>query len=270
MNNRKTIYSPDLRWTPFIILFYREIKRFSKVLAQTIIIPIITSFIYLLIFGVSLGKNIHILEGITYLAFLIPGLVMMGCMHNSYQNSSSSVLGMKFGGEILDMRVSPLGTQQIIWALSLGGLCRGLIVGFVIFVSGELFYIWHIGEWLQPKHPLYLILFCIIGGLAFSKLGIFVAFRAKSLDHLSAVGGFIITPLIYLGGVFFSLDTLSPFWIQVSYFNPLLYFINGVRYGILGISDIPIAIAFWISLIGLLIFHLLAVWILKTSSYQRW
>lgn len=260
----------DLKWTPFLILFYREILRFSKVLAQTIIIPIITSFIYLLIFGVSLGKNIYVLNGISYLAFLIPGLVMMGCMNNSYQNSSSSILSMKFGGEVLDIKASPLNVQQIIWALSFGGICRGLLVGGVILLSGELFYYFHEGSWLIPAHPFHFIIFCLIGGLAFSKLGISVAFWAKSFDHLSAIGGFIITPLIYLGGVFFSLDTLHPFWAKISYLNPLLYFINGVRYGFLSASDVPVWIAFWISLFGLFLFHIIAIWTLKTVRYQRW
>ena len=260
----------ELKWSPFYILFYREIVRFSKVLAQTIAIPIITSFIYLLIFGVSLGKSIQIVDGISYLAFLIPGLVMMGCMNNSYQNSSSSILGMKFGGEIIDIKASPLRVTQIVWAMALGGLCRGLLVGAVILLSGELFYYFHEDMWLIPAHPLAFIAFCIIGGLAFSKLGISVAFWAKSFDHISAIGGFIITPLIYLGGVFFSLNTLHPFWIKISYFNPLLYFINGVRYGVLNTSDVPVAVAFAFSVLSLFLFHAIAVWTLKTAKYQRW
>ena len=260
----------ELIWTPFLILFLREIQRFSKVLAQTICIPAINSFIYLLIFGVSLGRNIQVLEGITYLEFLIPGLIMMGCMNNSYQNSSSSLLGMKFGREIVDIKASPLTVQQIIWAMSLGGLCRGLIVGVVVLLSGELFYYFHENTLLIPAYPSYFILFSIIGGLAFSKLGIAVSFWAKTFDHVSAIGGFIILPLIYLGGVFFSLNNLSPFWVTVSHFNPLLYFINGVRYGILGLSDVPVNMALWVSLFSLLLFHLIAVWTLKKGSYQPW
>lgn len=260
----------ELIWTPFLVLLSREIKRFLKVLAQTICIPAINSFIYLLIFGVSLGKNIQVLSGISYLEFLIPGLIMMGCMNNSYQNGSSSLLGMKFGGEIIDIKASPLTVQHIIWAMSLGGLCRGLCVGLVVLLSGELFYYFYENSLLIPAYPLYFIIFCIIGGLAFTKLGIAVAFWAKTFDHVSAIGGFIIAPLIYLGGVFFSLENLSAFWTTVSYFNPLLYFINGVRYGVLGVSDIPIHTALGVSLVGLLLFHLIAIWTLKKGSYQPW
>ena len=255
---------------PFFALLSREIHRFFKVLAQTVLIPVMNSFIYLLIFGVSLGQDIQALEGFSYLEFLIPGLVMMVCMNNSYQNGSSSLLGMKFGKEIVDIKSAPLTVQQIIWAMSLGGLCRGLFVGFVVFLTGELFYYFHESRFLLPAHPFYLLLFCSIGGLAFTKLGIAVAFWSKSFDHVSAIGGFVVLPLISLGGVFFSLNNLSPFWIKVSYFNPLLYFINGVRYGVLGVSDVPIHWAFWISLLGLLIFHLIAVWTLKKGSYQPW
>ena len=260
----------ELFYTPFFTLLFREVQRFFKVLAQTIFIPAINSFIYLLIFGVSLGKDIHVLEGISYLEFLIPGLVMMGCMNNSYQNGSSSLLSMKFGGEIVDIKASPLTIQQIIWAMSLGGLCRGLVVGFVIFFSGELFYYFHESKLLVPAHPFYFFLFCAIGGLAFTKLGVAVAFWAKTFDHISAIGGFIILPLISLGGVFFSLENLSPFWAKVSYFNPLLYFINGVRYGALGVSDVPLHVAFFVSIIGLLLFHVSAIWTLKKGSYQPW
>ena len=257
-------------WTPFFMLFIREVHRFSKVLAQTVAIPVINSLIYLLIFGVSLGQDIQALEGFTYLEFLIPGLVMMGCMNNSYQNGSSSLLGMKFCGDIVDLKVSPLTTQQIIWAMSLGGLCRGLFVGFIVFLAGEVFYYFYVGTFLYPVHPFYFLLFCSIGGLAFTKLGIAVSFWAKSFDHISAIGGFIIVPLISLGGVFFSLNNLSPFWVKVSYANPLLYFINGVRYGVLGVSDVPIGMAFLVSLLGLLFFHIVAIYTLKKGSYQPW
>ncbi len=266
----KSIKTQELIWTPFLMLLSREVRRFIKVLAQTIFIPAINSFIYLLIFGVSIGKNIKVLEGISYLEFLIPGLVMMGCMNNSFQNSSSSLLGMKFGREIIDIKAAPLTVQQIIWAMSLGGLFRGLVVGTVVFLSGEFFYYFHENAWLVPVYPFYFLLFCIIGGLAFTKLGIIVAFLAKTFDHVSAIGGFIILPLIYLGGVFFSLENLSPFWVKFSHVNPLLYFINGVRYGVLGVSDVPVNVALWVSLLGLLVFHLLAVWALKKGSYQPW
>ncbi len=267
---QKADFVQDLVWTPFFILLYREIQRFLKVMAQTIFIPVCNNFVFVLIFGVSLGKSISVLEGVSYLEFLIPGLVMMSCMNNSYQNGSSSLLSMKFGGEIIDLKASPLSVQQIVWAMSLGGLFRGLVVGFVVFVSGILFYRIYEQSWLIPKYPLYFLFFCSVGGLAFTKLGICVGLWGKNFDHVSAIGGFIIAPLISLGGVFFSLNNLSPFWISVSYFNPLLYFINGVRYGVLGISDVPVDQACVVSLVALLVFHACTLWSLKKGSYKRW
>ena len=258
----------DLRLTPFIAFLYQESLRFYKVIAQTVFIPATTAFIYLLIFGISLGENIEIREGISYLEFLIPGLVMMGCMNNSYQNSSSSILSYKYSGEIISLKASPISSQQLIWAISCGGLIRGCFVGSIQLLIGEIFYFIYMGKWLIPSNIFILLLFLVIGGMAFAKLGIVVGFFGKNFDQISAFGGFIITPLIYLGGVVFSLDNLSPFWIQVSRFNPLLYFINGVRYGVLGISDVPIFTAFVVSLIGLFLFHLIAIFSIKKGSFH--
>ena len=260
----------DLLFVPFLAFLYQENLRFYKVIAQTVFIPATTAFIYLLIFGVSLGGNIQIGEGISYLEFLIPGLVMMGCMNNSYQNSSSSLLSYKYSGDIITLKASPISAQQLIWAISFGGLMRGCFVGAIQFFIGEIFYFVYMGKWLIPHNVFVLLLFLVIGGIAFAKLGMVVAFFGRNFDQISAFGGFIVMPLIYLGGVFFSLDSLSPFWIAVSRFNPLLYFINGVRYGILGVSDVPIFTAFIISLIGFVLFHLIAIVAIKKGSFQSW
>jgi len=260
----------ELRWSPFWALFIREIRRFGKVLVQTVITPFITSSLYLLIFGVSLGKNIHLDNGISYLAFLIPGLVMMGCLNNAFQNSSSSIVSAKFGGDLEDFKVSPLSHQQIIWALSFAGLTRGVVVGSITYMMGQIFYKNIENQWLPVAHPGVLLFFLVIGGLAFAKLGLSVAFWAKTFDQMAAVGAFILTPLIYLGGVFFSLQSLHPFWQILSQLNPLLYLINGVRYGMLGFSDVDIRLAAVISVLTLVIMHGVALKSLKTGSFVRW
>src|SRR4051812_46334631 len=234
----------NLRWTPFLSLLKREVHRFVKVIVQTVITPFINSSLYLLIFGVSLGRNIQLKQNINYLAFLIPGLVMMGCLNNSFQNSSSSVVTARIGGDLEDFRASALSDQQMIWAFSLGGLLRGFIVGSITFFIGELFYLTSEGQWLAIEHPVQLLIFLVLGSLTFSKLGIAVAYWAKSFDQLSAVTGFILVPLTYLGGVFFSIEHLHPFWQRVSQLNPLLYFINGVRFSVLGTSDVDAWTAF--------------------------
>lgn len=260
----------DLRWTPFASLFKREVHRFVKVIVQTVLTPFINSSLYLLIFGVSLGRSIQLKGNVNYLGFLIPGLVMMGCLNNSFQNSSSSVVTARFGGDLEDFKASVLSNQQMIWAFSLGGLLRGFIVGGITFFIGEVFYYFTQGEWLGIDHPILLIVFLTLGSLTFAKLGIAIAYWAKSFDQLSAVTGFILVPLTYLGGVFFSLELLHPFWQMVSRLNPLLYFINGVRYSVLGVSDVDALTAFLVSLIALLASHALALYTLRTSAFKRW
>lgn len=262
--------SQEFVWTPFWVFLIKEIRRFMKVLVQTILTPLITSSLYLLIFGVSLGAHIQMDGGISYIAFLIPGLVMMGCLNNAFQNASSSVVSSKFSGELEDYRVSPLSNRQIIWALAFGGLIRGLIVGSITFLMGQLFYFNINGEFLAVAHPLYLLFFIVVGGCAFAMLGLSVAFWAKTFDQMSAVGSFVLTPLIYLGGVFFSLKGLHPVWQSVSKFNPLLYLINGVRYGILGQSDVEVGLACMVSLLTLFLFYWVSYYSLSRGSFVRW
>ena len=264
----KSEIKSDLRWTPFIMLCYREIRRFMKVLIQTVLTPIMNSSLYFLIFGLSL--NITIPGVSSYLAFLIPGLVMMGCLNNSFQNASSSVVSSKFSGELEDYKAAPLSHQQFIWALAFGGVVRGFLVAIIIFAVGQGFYYIHYSHFFFIAHPLILFFFLLVGGLSFAKLGLSVAIWSKTFDQMSAVGNFIITPLIYLGGVFFSIDRLPEFWQQVSKFNPLFYLINGVRYGVLDQSDVSMASAILIATFSLACFHILALYSLKKGSFVRW
>jgi ABC-2 type transport system permease protein len=257
-------------FAPFWTLYCREMKRFMKVVFQTVFTPLINATLYLLIFGVSLGSHIQIDHQISYMSFLIPGLVMMSVLNNAFQNSSSSIVSGKFSGDLEDLKVVPLSSQQMFWAFSIGGLSRGFIVGFVTYLVGAVFSLIVEGHWLAIAHPFYLITFLILGGLSFAALGICVAFWAKSFDQVSAVGSFVLLPLIYLGGVFFSLQNLHPFWHTLSRGNPVLYFINGVRFGILGVSDVEPQVALVVSIFSLLIFHVLALRALKVGSYSRW
>lgn len=258
------------RWTPFLTLYVRELKRFLKVSVQTVFSPLVSSGLYLLIFGVSLGGSIELGHSVTYLAFLIPGLVMMSVLNNSFQNSSSSIVSGKFSGDLEDWKISPLRESEILAALALGGLTRGLVVGLVTFLTGEAFFYFINGEFLSITSPLWLVTFLIIGGASFALFGVTIAFWARTFDQLSAVNSFILLPLIYLGGVFFSIEGLHPFWKWVSRLNPLCYFINGVRYGMLGISDVDVTVAFVVSLVSLVFFYLFAHRTLSRASYARW
>jgi ABC-2 type transport system permease protein len=254
----------------FLTLYVREMKRFMKVVFQTVFTPLVNSSLYLLIFGVSLGSSIKLESGISYLAFLIPGLVMMGVLNNAFQNSSSSIVSGKFSGDLEDLKVVPLTPQMIIWAMSIGGLTRGLIVGLITFLVGEVFRYVLEGQLSGIAHPFILLFFLAVGGLTFAKLGIAVAFWAKTFDQLSAIGAFVLIPLIYLGGVFFSIKGLHPFWQAIAGFNPVLYLINGVRYGLLGVSDVDVTTAAIVSIASMLVFHFLGLRALKAGSYTRW
>lgn len=254
----------------FLTLYIREMKRFMKVIFQTVFTPLVNSTLYLLIFGVSLGANIRLESGISYLAFLIPGLVMMGVLNNAFQNSSSSIVSGKFSGDLEDLKVVPLTPSMILWAMSIGGLTRGLIVGFITFLVGEVFRFVMEGTITFAAHPCWLLFFLTVGGLTFAKLGISIAFWAKTFDQMSAIGSFVLLPLIYLGGVFFSIQGLHPFWQKIAHFNPVLYLINGVRYGLLGVSDVELVPAALVSVAALIFFHFLALRSLKNGSYTRW
>lgn len=258
------------RYRPFWTLYYREICRFYKVLIQTVFSPLVSSSLYLLIFGVSLGQKIEMGNGFSYLAFIIPGLVMMSVLNNAFQNASSSVVSGKFSGDLEDYRVAPLSVPAILWALALGGLTRGLLVGAVTFSIGQIFYFMTEGQWIGIHSAPLLVFFLIIGGLSFAMFGISVAFWAKTFDHLNGVGSFVVLPLIYLGGVFFSLENLHPIWQNLSKANPLLYFINGVRHSMMGVSDVSMPVAMVVSVLSLCVFYTVASVILKNASYSRW
>jgi ABC-2 type transport system permease protein len=258
------------RWVPLLMLFRREVHRFLKVTVQTVFTPFISSLLYLLVFGVTLGSRVETQNGVTYLAFLIPGLCMMGLMNNAFQNSSSSVTIGKFTGELEDLKVLPITESQIVTAMALGSVVRGFIVALITYLVGALVFYWQTGQFLGLAHPLALIYFIFMGGLIFGCLGISVAFWAKTFDQISAVSSFVLLPLTYLGGVFISIQNFNPFWQLASKLNPLLYLINGLRYGILGVSDVDMSAAVVVSLVCLALFYSIARWSLKYGSFSRW
>ncbi len=254
----------------FWTLLKKEVKRFLKVMMQTIVTPFMSSFLYLLVFGVSLGSKMSDIHAVSYLAFLIPGLMMMGLMNNAFQNSSSSIAVMKFSGDLEDLRVTPLSHHHILLAMGLGSVIRGLTVATVTYIVGLLFDYIQFGELLGLSHPFILGYFVLLGGFNFGMLGICAGFWAKSIEHIAAFTNFILLPLLYLGGVFVSIETLPPWAKTVSGYNPVLYLINGMRYGVLGISDVELSYSILVSAIGLVIMYGLAFLALKNANFSRW
>lgn len=247
-------------------LFKREVDRFFKVPLQTLGAPIINSFLYLLIFGVSLGHSITLNQNIPYLAFLIPGLIAMSVIKNAFDNATSSIMGQKYVNELQDHRTAPLSLQQLCIARSLASLVRGLLVGLITYLVGQCFYLFFKGHFLPIHDPWIFIYFVLFGGLAFGSLGIAIGMWSKSFEHVGAVSMLVLLPLIYLGGVFFSLDEAHTFWQTLSHFNPLYYMINGIRYGMLGASDIHPPLAGAVTFAFFLLCYALALFSLRSGK----
>lgn len=254
----------------FLTMVRREVKRFLKVIIQTVVSPIVSSFLYLLVFGVSLGSSVHLKNGVPYLSFLIPGLMVMGLINNAFQNSSSSIVTSKFSGDLEDVRVAPIPHSYIIWAMGIGGVFRGSVVALITGLVGSLFHYSQLHELLPLVHPLWALYFFIVGGLIFAFIGIFVAFLAKTFDQLSAFSAFILLPLTYLGGVFISIQNLHPIWQTISHLNPLFYLINGFRFAFLGQSDVGLGVAVVVSFVGVIITFFMARLALMKGSFSRW
>ncbi len=259
----------ELIWTPFLFFIYKDLSRVYRVKVQTILSPLISQALYLVIFGVSLGKVVKISDQFSYLQFIIPGLVALTLINQSFQNGTSSIFAMKFTGEIIDIKSTALNVQQIIWGAAVSGFVRGLIVSLLTLILGEVFHLFFERHLLPVHNFLWFVSFLTLGGMAFAMLGFSVGIWAKTFDHVGAISSFIILPLIYLGGVFFDLDTLSTFWQKVSIFNPLLYFINGIRYSLLGISDIPVLQSFAAVFLSLIGAYALACVVAFKGTFQR-
>ena len=260
----------DLIYKPFLFFLYKEVRRFWSVKWQTVMNPLIQSSLYLLIFGVSLGGSITLDSGLSYMEFLIPGLVMMAALNNAFLNCASSIVTSKFHGDIQDLKIIPLSDYLILLAFALGGLIRGFVVGILTLVACEICFFFINGYFLPIAHPLLFIVFLTFGGLSFGFLGSFTGFWAKGFDHVSAIGGFIVLPLLYLGGVFYSITSLHPFLQILSKLNPMLYFINGIRYGFLEQSDVGWVQCLCITMLSMVVCMFLSVKCFRTSSFQRW
>ncbi len=258
----------NLSWVPFLFFLYRDVKRFYKVKVQTVFTPLINQTLYLVIFGVSLGRVIKINEQFSYLQFIIPGLVAMAAISQSFQNGSSSIFVMKITGEIIDIKSTTLSVQHIIFGVGLSGLLRGVIVSFLTLGVGELFHYFYEGSWLFVFSGYWLIAFICLSSFSFAMLGLSIGIMSKTFDQIGAISGFVLVPLIYLGGVFFDLSKLSPFWQQVSVFNPVFYFVNGMRYSFLGISDVPVIQSFILSLLSFMLTYLIAYISVSKGSFQ--
>jgi ABC-2 type transport system permease protein len=270
MTSQPAVRLQSHRYIVFLTLVRKEIKRFLKVIIQTVVSPIVSSFLYLLVFGVSLGGSVQLKSGMPYLSFLIPGLMVMGLINNAFQNSSSSIVTSKFSGDLEDIRVAPIPHSYLIWAMGFGGVFRGSAVALITGAVGTLFHYLQLGKLLPLEHPFWAVYFLIVGGLIFAFIGIFIAFVAKTFDQLSAFSAFILLPLVCLGGVFISIQNLHPFWQNLSHYNPLFYLINGFRFALLGEADIDLQTSVIVTFVGVVVTFFMARISLKRGSFSRW
>ncbi len=232
--------------TDLYTLTRKEVSRFMRVWKQTLVPPIITIVLYLAIFWKFIGDRISVVEGVSYIDFIFPGLLMMSVIMASYQNTSSSFFGAKFQKSIEELFVSPMAYWKILVGFCSWAMLRGLMVAWLVFITGAFM------TDIQIQNFPLAFLFIFLSSLLFALLGLYNAMYAKSFDDISIIPTFVITPLIYLGGVFYPISILWEPWQTISLFNPILYMINGLRYAFIGgDSDISISLS-----IGILVFFI--------------
>ncbi len=239
-------------------LFYKEVLRFWKVGFQTVAAPVLTAVMYLLIFGHVLENHVKVYDTISYTAFLIPGLVMMSVLQNAFANSSSSLIQSKIMGNLVFLLLTPLSTWSWFVAYVGSSIARGLVVGSGVFL---------VTAWFAPLSfvaPLWIVVFAVLGAGLLGTLGLIAGLWAEKFDQLAAFQNFVIMPMTFLSGVFYSIHSLPAFWQSVSHLNPFFYMIDGFRHGFFGVSDVSP----WLSLaivagawagVSLLALHLLRI-----------
>jgi ABC-2 type transport system permease protein len=228
----------------------KEMVRVLRIWVQTVVPPAITMTLYFIIFGNLIGRRIGTMDGFDYMQYIAPGLIMMSVITNSYGNVVSSFFGAKFGRHIEEMLVSPMSNATIIIGHVAGGVLRGVLVGLLVTIIALFF------TRLEVRHPFITVSIVLLSSVVFALAGFINAVFAKKFDDISIIPTFVLTPLTYLGGVFYSISLLPDFWQKVSLANPILYMVNAFRYGILGTSDIAIGMAYAILLVFVVVLFL--------------
>ncbi len=241
----------------------REILRFSRIWIQTVLPPVITTALYFVIFGNLIGPRIGKMDGFDYMEFIIPGLIMMAVITNSYANVVSSFYGSKFQRHIEEMIISPTPNYIILLGYVCGGVARGLTVGIAVTVISLVFHPLNI-------HSLWVMFSMIIlTAILFSLAGLINGVFAKSFDDISIIPTFVLTPLTYLGGIFYSISMLPEFWQHLSLANPILYMVNAFRYGFLGVSDISLMTSYAIIIAFIITLYLFSLYLLRKGHGIR-
>jgi ABC-2 type transport system permease protein len=242
--------------TAYKTIVIKELLRFTRIWLQTIFPPAVVMSLYFIIFGKLIGSQIGDIQGFSYMEYIVPGLILMSVITNSYSNVVASFYSTKFHHHIEELLISPISNFTILAGYVSGGVARGLTVGVCVTLVSLFF------TDLQMVHPLIMIVVVVLTATLFSLAGFINAIFAKSFDDISIVPIFVLTPLTYLGGVFYSITMLSPFWQNVSAFNPVMYMVNVFRYGVLGVSDASIVTAFVIIILFIALLTTISLWLL--------
>ncbi|HQR86615.1 MAG: metal-dependent hydrolase [Burkholderiales bacterium 35-55-47] len=257
--------------TGWTMLFYKEVLRFWKVSFQTVGAPVLTAVMYLMIFGHVLEEHVQVYDGVSYTAFLIPGLVMMSVLQNAFANSSSSMVQSKIMGNLVFLLLTPLSHWSWFFAYALSAMVRGVLVGGGVLLAGVLF-VWQssvLNFSLMPTQPLWVITFAVLGALMLGALGLIAGLWADKFDQMAAFQNFIIMPMTFLSGVFYSIHSLPSFWQNVSHLNPFFYMIDGFRFGFFGQSDVSPWLSLGVVGVCLLVVSTIALHLLRTGYKIR-
>ncbi len=253
----------DHRLVAFETIVIKEVRRFTRIWLQTLFPPVITISLYFVIFGNLVGGRIGEMGGYRYMEFIVPGLIMMAVIQNSYSNVVSSFFSQKFQRSVEELLVAPIPNYVILSGYIAGGMARGLCVGLIVTLMSLFF------ADLGIHSPLITVSVVLLTSLVFSLGGFINAVFANNFDDISIIPTFVLTPLIYLGGVFYSIELLPPFWRVVSQLNPIFYMVNTFRYGILGTSDIDVAWAFTMLLLFIILLYGCCIWLLRKGTGVR-
>ena len=222
----------DANWIGLWTLYTREVRRFVKVQTQTILAPVVTTLLFLAVFALALGQGRPAVAGVPYMEFLAPGLIMMAILQNAFANTSSSIVISKVQGNIVDTLMPPLSAHELTFGIAMGGATRGVVVGIVVTAAMGFFVPLH------GFHPAYILFHGVAAALMLSLLGCIGGIWSDKFDHIAAVTNFVVTPLSFLSGTFYSIERLPPLFQTVAHLNPFFYAIDGFRYGFLGHSDV--------------------------------
>ena len=247
----------------FMTIFRKEVRRYMRIWTQTLLPSAITMSLYFVIFGSLIGSRIGQMGGFTYMEFVVPGLIMMAIVTNSYANVVSSFFGSKFNHSVEELLVSPTPNYVILMGYVTGGVSRGLLVALVVTLVSFFF------TGMQIHSYLVVLLIVLMTSTLFALCGFINAVYANSFDDISIIPTFVLTPLTYLGGVFYSMDLLPEFWANVSKLNPLVYVVNAFRYGVLGVSDVSLPFAFGMIAVFTLIAFSYCMHLLNTGKRLR-